>query len=147
MKLTIYLAGDISKQRWRLDVIEALKDYDIEWLSPVDNISYSYQKLIPEHEKRKTFHIADLMKVDEANIIFAYFRKDSPSYYSGTSAECGYAYDKRKHLVLVCDMKPSDECKYEFVKRLADSYYRTLDEGINHLRELVWELNFLPKEG
>ena len=144
-KLKVYLAGDISKERWRIYVIDKCNDFEVEWLSPIDNISYSYQSLISQHRKKRVFHIADKLKVDRADIVFAYIADDSPSRFSGTSWELGYAYAKGKHTILVCDMKPSEECLYELVKRMSDAYYRTMDEGIDHLRELAFEMKYLPR--
>lgn len=147
-KLSVYLAGDISKERWRLKVMEDCVDFaeNIEWLSPIDNISYSYQSLLSAHRKKLVFHISDKFKIDKAEIVFAYIADGSPSRFSGTSWELGYAFAKGKHTIVVNDMKPKDACLYELVKRFADAYYETLDEGIDHLRELAFEMGFCPKE-
>ena len=147
-RIKVYLAGDISKERWRLKVMDDCIDFaeNIEWLSPIDNISYSYQSLLVAHKKKRVFHISDKMKVDKADIVFAYFAEGSPSRFSGTSWELGYAYGRGKHTVIVCDMKPGEACLYELVKRMADAFYETLDEGIDHLRELAHEMSYLPKE-
>ena len=153
-KIKIYLAGDISRSRWRLQVMEDCMDFseNIEWLSPIDNISYSYQSLLPAHDKNKVFHITDKKKVDMCDIVFAYFRAESfgaddGTLYSGTSWECGYAHGRGKHVVAVNDMKPKLQCRYELVNRFVDALYKTLDEGIDHLREYVFEMSFCPKEG
>lgn len=151
-KLIVYLAGDISKDRWRLQVLEACDTLPIEFLSPIDNISYSYQSLIPVHDKKKVFQFADAFKIDRSHVVFSYFKESSlldptgkpfrGTLYSGTSWECGYGRAKNKHVLVVNDMKSSLECRYELVKRMADAYYRTLEEGIEHLRELSFEMNF-----
>ena len=144
----VYLAGDISRDRWRLQVIEACKDYPITFYSPIDDISYSYQSLIHAHKRKKVFHIADILKVKRADVVFAFFRKDSPSYYSGTSFECGYAYANETPVIMVCDMKPSEACKYELVRRFVDNelFCETLEDGIDKLRELSFEMKFIPQE-
>lgn len=147
-KIKIYLAGDISKARWRLKVMESCVDFaeNIEWLSPIDNISYSYQSLLSAHKKKRVFHICDKIKVDKADIVFAYIAEDSPSRFSGTSWELGYAYGCNKHTIVICDMKPKEACLYELIRRMADAYYETLDEGIDHLREMAFEMSYLPME-
>ena len=144
--LKCYLAGDISPDRWRLQVVKQCQDCQIEWLSPVDNVSYSHQSLLRFHRKNRGFHICDKLKIDRADIIFAYLKEGSPSVFSGTSWELGYAHANQKHTVLVLDMKPSKACLYELVKRMADACYSSLEDGIDHLREMALEMSYLPKE-
>jgi len=146
MLIKVYLAGDISTDRWRLRVIEACKDLDIEFLSPIDNVSYSYQSLIAVHKVKQVFHFADQMKVDKADIVLAFVKDGSPSLFSGTSWELGYAKAKGKVTILINDMKPSLACKYELIKRMADIYCTSLEEGIDLLRELAFEMGFQPTE-
>lgn len=144
--LKVYLAGDVSSDKWRDKVIRECQDCAFEWLSPVGGISYSYQSLCQVHRNRRVFHIADKLKIDKADIVFAYIRTGSPSIFSGTSWELGYAYAKNKHIILVNDMKPKLACKYELIKRFADAYYVSLDEGIDHLRELSSEIIYGVEE-
>ena len=146
-RIRVYLAGDISRDRWRFLVIEKCLDYPIDFLSPIDDISYSYQALIHAHKVKKVFHWADILKVRRADVIFAYFRKESPSYYSGTSFECGVAFQLNKPIIMVCDMKPSEACKYELVKRFIDPefYCEILEDGIEKLKELSYEMKFMPE--
>ena len=144
-RIVCYLAGDIGPERWRLQVIDDCKDCPIEFLSPVDNIAYSYQSLIPAHKKNRVFHQADRLKVDRADVILAYLTEKSldaekGTFYSGTSWELGYAFGNRKHTVVVLDMKPSIACRYELVSRMADNVYEKLDEAVDHLRELSLEM-------
>ena len=155
-KLLVYMAGDISKSRWRLEVIKECIDLPIEFLSPIDDVSYSYQSLVSAHQRKKVFHQADTLKIKRADIIFAYFKTLDrelfndlkTTLYSGTSFECGVAYILGKPVIFVCDMPPAFACKYELVARLTDPELRceSLDEGIDRLRELAWEMQFLPKE-
>lgn len=155
-KLLTYLAGDISKSRWRLEVIEECRDLPIEFLSPIDDVSYSYQSLTSAHQRKKVFHQADTLKIKRSDIVFAYFKaldrelfnELKTTFYSGTSFECGLAYMLEKPVIFVCDMPPAFACKYELVIRMTDPELRcgSLDEGIDKLRELAWELQFLPKE-
>lgn len=144
--IKVYLAGDVSKERWRLRVIKECQDLPIQFLSPIDDISYSYQSLCSVHKVNMVFEFVDKLKIKMCDILFAYLKEDSPSFFSGTSWEMGYAHALDKHIILVNDMKPSKECKYELVKRMANFYCKSLDEGIDHLREFVLELMFLPKE-
>jgi nucleoside 2-deoxyribosyltransferase len=144
--LKVYLAGDISPDRWRLKVIEACKDLALEFLSPIDNVSYSYQSLIAIHKNKEVFHLADRVKVDESTVVFAYIKDGSPSLFSGTSWEMGYGKASGKVIILVNDMKPSVACKYELVKRMTDLYYTSLDEAIETLRELALEMGFQPEK-
>ena len=149
--MRVYLAGDISPERWRLKVMKECLDCGITWLSPIDNISYSYQSMIPAHKKNRVFHIADLVKLREADVVFAYLRERSVdleqgTLYSGTSWELGVAFALGKPAIIVCDMKPSLACKYELVKRMAGAWHEKLDEGIDNLRELAIEMMWMPRE-
>jgi len=147
--MRVYLAGDISENRWRLKIMEECLDCGITWLSPIDNISYSYQSMIPAHKKNSVFHVADLLKLKEADVVFAYLREKSVdleqgTVYSGTSWELGVAHALGKPSIVVCDMKPSLACKYELVRRMAWAWHSSLDEGIDNLRELALEMLWIP---
>lgn len=144
MILSVYLAGDVSKFCWRENVVKACVDLNIRWLSPVDGFSYSYQSLCSAHRTKAVFHLADQLKIDQADIVFAYVREGSESLFSGTSWELGYAKRGGKITILVNDMKLSLACKYELVRRMCDLYHTSLDEAIDDLRELATEMAFSP---
>jgi nucleoside 2-deoxyribosyltransferase len=149
--MKVYLAGDISPDRWRVKLMDECKDCKITWLSPIDNISYSYQSMIPAHKKNTVFHIADLVKLREADVVFAYLREKSVdleqgTIYSGTSWELGCAHILGKPTIIVCDMKPSLACKYELVRRMAWAWHTELNSGIDNLRELALEMMWVPQE-
>jgi nucleoside 2-deoxyribosyltransferase len=149
--MNVYLAGDISKEVWRIKVMSECKDCGIQWLSPIDSISYSYQSMLASHKKNSVFHVADLLKLKEADVVFAYLREKSVdleqgTLYSGTSWELGVAHALGKPAIVVCDMKPSLACKYELVRRMAWAWHTNLDEGIDNLRELAIEMLWIPRE-
>jgi len=144
MRLKIYLAGDISKKnRWRFKVINALEGLPIEWLSPVDEADYCYSQLKKRYEENQFFVFADYMKIDKADIVFAYLRR-CDSRHSGTSAEIGYARAKGKFIIYVNDMPKTEAYLYEFIQRTADIAFTRLRDGIEFLKDFVAEMNYLP---
>jgi len=146
--IVVYLAGAVDKDSWRDKVIKECQDLPIVFVSPIDNLSYSYQSLCSAHKTKAVFDLADKLKIDQSDIIFAFIREGSESLFSGTSWELGYGHRSGKITMLVNDMKPSLACKYELVKRMADRYYTSLEEGIDGLRELGMEMAYDPtKEG
>jgi len=146
--IVCYLAGAVDREPWRSKVVRECQDLPVEFVSPIDNISYSYQSLCSAHRAKAVFHLADQLKIDRADIVFAYIREGSESLFSGTSWELGYAKRGGKITILVNDMKLSLACKYELVRRMADLYHTSLDEAIDDLRELATEMAFsLAKEG
>jgi len=144
--VVVYLAGAVDKEPWRARLVSECKDLPIVFVSPIDNLSYSYQSLCSAHRAKEVFHLADQLKVDRSDVVFAYIRDGSESLFSGTSWELGYAKASGKIVILVNDMPPSRACKYELIKRMADLYRTSLDEGIGALRELASEMAFGPKE-
>jgi len=143
--LKIYLAGDIAKEdRWRPKVMKALEGLPVEWLSPIDQIDYGYYRLKKEHEENKVFLFADYMKIDRADIVFAYLRR-CDSRHSGTSAEIGYARAKGKFIIYINDMPKTEAYLYEFVQRTADIAFTKLRDGIEFLKDFVAEMNYLPE--
>lgn len=143
--LVIYMAGAVDKEPWREKLIKECRDLPLVFISPIDQISYSYQSLCSQHRTKAVFHLADQLKIDQADLVFAYIREGSESLFSGTSWELGYAKAKGKITILVNDMKPSLACKYELVKRMVDLYHTSLDEAIDDLRELATEMAFSPE--
>jgi len=144
MKLKIYLAGDISKEdRWRPKVIKALEGLPVEWLSPLDNLEYRYNYFKRRDIENEGFLFADYMKIDRADIIFAYLRR-CDSRHSGTSAEIGYARAKGKFIIYINDMPKTEAYLYEFIQRTADIAFTKLRDGIEFLKDFVAEMNYLP---
>jgi nucleoside 2-deoxyribosyltransferase len=140
--IIVYLAGAVDREPWRNKVVKECQDLPVEFVSPIDNISYSYQSLCAAHKKKGVFHLADRIKIDQATIVFAYIREGSESLFSGTSWELGYAYAHGKFTILVNDMPPGKACKYELIRRMSDVYHTSLDEAIDDLRELATEMMF-----
>ena len=145
MRISVYLAGDISdKHRWRPKIMKALEGLDVEFLSPIDvGIDYSEKALRLANRKNRVFLHCDFMKCDRCDVLFAYLRL-SKSRHSGTSTEVGYAKKAGKIIILVNDMPDDEEYLYEFVKRAADEYFRDFDKGVDYLRDLVEEMQYLP---
>jgi len=145
--ITVYLAGDIDRlNHWRARVIEECRDCPIDFLSPIDNVLYSHQSLATHHLSNKTFQIEDILKIERADIVFAYIQKGSQSVFSGTSFEIGYAMALGKKVVVVCDMNPAKAHLYEMAIRMAHVTFETLDEGINGLRHVALSMIYQPKE-
>jgi len=147
MKVRVYLVGDIAKtDRWRPKIIKAV-DCGVEWLSPVDTVSYSYKSLTEANRDNKTFLYCDYMKVERADVIFCYLRK-SKSRHSGSSAEIGYATKCKdgcnKVIILVNELPKEEAYLYEFIHRSADVWFDNLEDGISFLKQLVWEMNYSP---
>lgn len=140
--IKVYLAGDVSEDRWRLKVIKECRDCPIEWLSPIDGYSYDPNDLIGANATKLTFHLADRMKLEKADVVFAYIRAWSNSAFSGTSWELGYAKALGKTIIVVNDMMESRRYLYELVHRMADSYHLTMDDGIHFLRDLSLEMEW-----
>jgi len=146
MAIKIYLAAGMGTAKdWRQDLIKECGDYDIEWLAPIDEILGTSQSLAVHHAHAGMFHLGDRYKIDRADIVVAYFTDNSPSRFSGTSWECGYAHARGKVVLVINDMKPSNATFYELVKRLADFHCTTFKEGITQLKEFLHEIGYTPK--
>jgi len=146
-RIITYLAGDIDRSNhWRARVIEECQDCPIDFLSPIDNVLYSHQSLAKHHLSNKTFQIEDILKIEKADIVFAYIQKGSQSVFSGTSFEIGYAMALGKKVIVVCDMSPAQAHLYEMVVRMSHVAFDTLDEGINGLRHIALSMIYKPKE-
>jgi len=139
-KLRVYLAGDVSEVRWRQQVVEECMDLPLEFLCPIDGIDYS--GIYIANCSKPMFHVADKLKLDQSDLIFAYLRSGSLSRFSGTSWECGYANALGKPVILVNDMVLKDRQLYELLERMATSHTDSLDYGIALLRELGKEMSF-----
>lgn len=145
MHLKIYLAGDLERiNPWRERVIKHLQGFNVTWLSPIDNIDYKFNAELPL-PNRNIFIDSDLKKIEQSDIIFAYFRLCG-SRHSGTSAEVGYAKKAGKLIILVNDMPDKEEYLYSFVRGLVPErrYFRSLNEGIDYLENFLIEMNYNP---
>lgn len=142
--LTVYLAGAVDQNPWRAKVIKECEGLDITFLSPHDNVSYNFQGLIPAQNKRPAFHLVDGLKVDRADIVFAYLDKDSQSAFSGTSWELGRAGANGKITFVINNMPAGKACKYELVKRAASMYFSKLEEAIDVLKDMSEEMGYKP---
>ena len=134
MCLMVYLAGTRFLP-WRQTVIEECVDCQIHFLSP-----------LPNKETNKTFHIEDMLKIESAQIVFAYFQDESDGLFSGTSLEVGYALGKGKIVMAVCDMDSGRMLNYDLVLKSANAVYPTLSDGIDGLRHIALSMIYKPKE-
>lgn len=140
--IRVYLAGDISKEdRWRPQVCEALDGLNVSFLSPVDRIDYD--RINIENRKNRVFDHCDYLKIDRADVVFAYTRP-SDSLHSGTSAEIGYAKALGKLILLVNEFPKDKKFLYEFIRRSSDEVFDSLEEGIGYLKEVVSEMQYDP---
>lgn len=131
-----YLAGDIRPDNWRAKVLQRFSNREgIEFLFPQTGFSYEERSLAQTERFRTGYQVADFWKVDRADVIFAYIEKDSPSIYSGTSAEIGYAKAKGKYVILV---KEPTTHLYGLIKRISSIVFDKLDDGLEHLED-IWE--------
>ena len=141
--LTCYLAGGIDRDNpWRQKVIESCKDFPVQFYVPDEKLLYTTQGLAQAHKRDDSFDIIDLWKVEECDVTFAYFSKESKSRFSGTTYEIAHANNHGKRVLVVCDMRPATKNHYEFVLRQVTRQYKTLDEGISKLQE--WAQSFQP---
>jgi nucleoside 2-deoxyribosyltransferase len=137
-KLIVYLAGDIAPENWRQRVLDKFKNREgIDFFYPRTGLSYKERSLAQTEKSRTAYHIADLLKIESSDIVFAYIEKDSPSAYSGTSCEIGYAKARGKYIILV---KEETSHLYNFIKRVADIVFEKLDDGIEHLMDILEEM-------
>ena len=132
--ITVYLAGTRFLP-WRQTVIEECADCQIRFLSP-----------LPNKETNKTFHIEDMLKIESAQIVFAYFQEESDGLFSGTSFEIGYGLGKDKMIMVVCDMESGRMHDYDLVLKSANAIYPTLSDGIDGLRHIALSMVYKPKE-
>ena len=139
-KLRVYLAGDVSRSRWRQRIAEECQDLPLEFLGPIDGIDYAGIHIA--NSFHPMFHVADKLKLDHADIVFAYLTSGSGSVFSGTSWECGYAHALGKPVIVVNDMPDLESRLYALVTRMATSYTESLDYGITLLRALGEEMSF-----
>lgn len=142
-KLTVYLAGAVDRDtKWREYVMEQCKDVPITFLCPDESILYSPQSMAKKHKADQEFEIADLWFVEDARVIFAFYDRNSKSKYAGTSSEIGYARGLRgKHIIVVNTLTRGMSHFYEFPFRLSNRMFKSLDEGIEHLRRLAIKNN------
>jgi len=125
----------MSSQLWRLEVMRQCVGLDIEWLIP--------SRIKDESEMPIKF-MADEMKIRRADIIFAYIGPNRETAFSGTSWEMGGGHFLNKKVILV--NRHDSKRNYDLVNYAANQCYQTLEDGIEHLRELVIELGYKPKE-
>jgi len=145
--LSVYLASGMGTGNdWRLKFMKKFENYNIEWLVPVDTIMGTAQSLVVAHSKNKIFHVADEFKLDKSDVLVAYFNEESPSMFSGTSAEVGWAKCEGKYSFVINDMKPSKACFYELVRRWATVYCTEIDEGMDLFEDFLIEIGYKPKE-
>ena len=131
-----YLAGDIRPDNWRQKVLQRFLNREgIEFLFPQTGFSYEERSLAQTERYRTGYQVADLLKVDQADVVLAVIEKDSPSAYSGTSAEIGYAKAKGKYIILV---KEPTTHLYAFIKRISNIVFDKLDDALAHLED-IWE--------
>jgi len=134
--LTVYLAGDIRPENWRKKVLQKFANREgIEFLFPQTGFSYEERSLAQTERFRTGYQVADFMKVDRADIVLAYIEKDSPSAYSGTSAEIGFAKARGKYIILV---KESTTHLYALIKRISTIVFDKLDDALDHLED-IWQ--------
>ena len=147
MKITVYLAGDVSStDRWRPQVLERFKGNDsVVFLSPIDGCRYSYKPAKEICSKSEVFLYADYHKIDLSDIILVFLRA-CESRHSGTSAEVGYARAKRKLIIYVNAIPKMEWHFYEFIQRTADIVFDNLGEGLDFLEKYAEEMNYLPME-
>ena len=132
--ITVYLAGTRFLP-WRQTVIEECVDCQIRFLSP-----------LPNKETNKTFHIEDMLKIESAQIVFAYLQDESDGIFSGTSFEMGYALGKGKKVMAVCDMASERMYNYDLALKSVHATYPTLSDGIDGLRHIALSMIYKPKE-
>lgn len=149
-KIRVYLAGDLSKNgRWRKRVIDRFAAFtNVEFMSPVDTLSYDPVQLRRANKLNTVFVDCDLTKVQECEILFVYLRSCG-SRHSGSSAEVGYATALGKLVILVNDMPASEEVQYGFIKGLVPErrYFRRLEDGIEFLEDFLLEYGYVPTGG
>jgi len=145
--IAVYLAGDLSEDRWRLKVAKACEGegLNVKFLSPIDGIDYRYSALKKANLSNRVFLHCDYKKIDEADVVFAYVRS-CKSRHSGTSAEIGYARAKGKLILYVNDMGKTERYLYEFIERSADEVFDTLSQGINYLQDYLVEMDYIVME-
>ena len=147
MKVTVYLAGDVSStDRKRAKVLKHFKGNDkIAFLSPIDDCRYSYKPAKEICSKSEVFLYADYHKIDLSDIVLVFLRA-CESRHSGTSAEVGYARAKGKLIIYVNAIPKMEWHFYEFIQRTADIVFDNLEEGLDFLEKYADEMNYLPME-
>ena len=145
-KLVCYLAGAVDDPGWRKDVIRSCRG--AEYLSPMDDVGAVYSnafQMTQASMEHPTFHLMDKIKIEQADVVFAYFQSGSDSVFSGTSFECGVAVALGKPVIVVNDME--NAYLYEMVQRFASVYCPTLDNGIYFLRSMIREASHRAGRG
>ena len=137
--VNVYLAGDVS-QHWRAKVESAFRYFpNVIFLSPNQSpVAYKREALIT----KAPFIIADKIKIDRSDIIFAYLKKYSPSRFSGTSWELGRAsMCPTKHAIVVCDLSERLARLYEFLRsEYSNTYFTSLEDGMRYLARVLCEM-------
>ena len=81
----------------------------------------------------------DLLAIDSADVVFAYFEADNPSGF-GLSLEVGYAKRGGKRIILVDEKSVTEEAmsrRLEMLYSCADVVVQSLDDGLHILQSLT----------
>lgn len=140
MNTKVYLAGNMHSD-WRRVVIDALEGYDVTFLCPRNTPDI---RMIGGGNKDLYF-LRDKYGIRQADVIFGNIEKyNSHSRHVGLAAELGMSYVLGKIILLVNSL--SDVHSFEFLEKLADSTFPTLEDGIRALEFVILD-NQLEEEG
>lgn len=123
----VYLAGPISGcdheliMGWRKQAIERLAKEEIIGLCPIDVTA-------SDMDIKEIAIIRDKMDVERCDAVLMNLT-GAPRVSIGTMVELGWASALGKPIILV--MEPGNIHEHAFVYTLADSAYKTIEEGLN----------------
>ncbi len=126
--MRVYLAGpifgctDSECKDWRERVKASLSG--VESLDPMDR---DYRSL--ENENYRCIVEGDKAAIDSCDVLLVYFVKPSV----GTSMEVLYAWERKKHVVVVSQSKQVSP----WLQYHSDTVLETLDAGVQHILRML----------
>jgi nucleoside 2-deoxyribosyltransferase len=142
-KIKIYLAGHCEGGKdapnWRKKIIDKFGLFEnVEFLYPRTGISYDERSLAQTERHRRGYTFADMIKVENSHIVFAFIDNNTQSLHSGTSCEIGYGRRAGKFIILV---KENPSNRFNLIKNLADKVCDTFDDGMAILEDIIEEFS------
>ena len=134
--MKVYLAGGMHTN-WQDKVMGELENKDVVFYNPCNKNGVKYNPEKGEQMSFEEFIGWDVHHIRNCDIVFVYGEKDNPGV--GYMMEAAYAKGLGKTVVAVVeeDNKHIPTRYIDFMKPLADVYFRSFSDGVKFLSSLV----------
>lgn len=146
-KVRVYLSGGFHSD-WQKKVIKACGTDDFYFLNPlekeVDLKSGEYEKKyiseetkeeMSQWQRQSPWWQQDRLAIEKADVVFAYWEDYRPKLLgTGVAFELGISYALGKVVILV------NKIEHRYYREFEHLFisFKTLEEGIEHLRKMSW---------